>query len=206
MRNPNLDAVYSDLYRIVDDFDLEALNKRTAPGFSIDQFTINSKVSCFEQETKKLDWTRYGDHDNLPSFRSGPCPKSSGKVTDPIFDITASNHTAEPAVLSAIEVLVTSCGPVGGSEQERPTARIIPVLARFTLTIADGEDEAWGYNLLPPLQVNPQQPVRFQLRLVPRKCRGECEIENPLTYAQMRFRLVFSGNRTLATDQFTLEF
>jgi hypothetical protein len=210
---PKFEKQYWEGYTIVKNVNVDEVNKATGGGLSLDQFTIDTAISGYEETEggysayHEEQWPHLAQI--MPPWFAKPeaeePPVSPVKATDPIFDLTVSSKAAEYALLTGVELLVCFAEPWGGSEQERRPSPIVPVAARYTIRISLGQNEVWLHQLLPPLQVAPNQPTRFQLRLVPAPCK-RCELEYMAFSAVLRFRLKFSNQRSLITKQFGVSF
>jgi hypothetical protein len=100
----------------------------------------------------------------------------------PVFDVTVTNSGSEPAVLTAIEVLVSRNTPYaqGDGEETSIPSHLLPVAHRYALAIPDRylrSDYEGPFHFstaaTPPLIVPKGDPVRFQLSLnPPSACSG----------------------------------
>jgi hypothetical protein len=123
----------------------------------------------------------------------------------PVFDITVTNSGSDPAVLTAIEVLVSRNAPYaqGDGEETSVPSHLLPVAHRYAITIPDRylrSDSEGPFHFstaaTPPLIVPKGDPVRFQLSF-------NSSIGMLWIY-EMRVRLHFGPKTVVTTDKFRL--
>lgn len=132
-------------------------------------------------------------------------PSFYNKHFQPVFDVVISNPLPRPVVLTAIDVIVyRQTEYAAGDGEEPPNSGVINVMNRYTVPFGNFETDTPKYPVtettpaLPPLEIAPNRPGRFQLAL-----------DNKLGAIQIndiRLRFHFGANGTVQTDRFRLTF
>jgi hypothetical protein len=192
----------------------------------LEQFALNPSESFFEPcngrnctfgrwSGKAVHWVPSNEYWRFSGADYARSPADDKKYKDnpsfydkhfqPVFDVVISNPLPRPVVLTAIDVIVyRQTEFAAGDGEEPPNGGVIKVMNRYTVPFGNFTIDPPKYPVtettpaLPPLEIAPNRPGRFQLALDNKL--GAIEIND------IRLRFHFGANGTVQTDRFRLTF
>jgi hypothetical protein len=118
---------------------------------------------------------------------------------NPVFDLVLSNSGTGAAVLTDIEVKVIRADPAAQGDGIEARSGSLTSFARYRIAL-DSVNEECCTNLLtldPPLSIQPNDPARFQVEIVPKD--GEYQMIYELSI------VLWFGDNSTETDMFIVE-
>ena len=192
----------------------------------LEQFALNPSESFFEPCTgrsctygkwsgKAVHWVPSKEYWRFSGADYSRSPADDKKYKEnpsfydqhfqPVFDVVISNPLPRPVVLTAIDVIVyRQTEYAAGDGEEPPNSGIIKVMNRYTVPFGSFEGATPKHpvtkttSALPPLEIAPNRPGRFQLALDNKF--GAIQIN------EICLRFHFGANGTVQTNPFRLTF
>jgi hypothetical protein len=179
----------------------------STPVLQLSQFTLNPQDSLFHR-SNKFPWPHWEPTKRWHQILASPTsPLEELTRLFPVFDVTLLNRGSMTAVLGSVQLEIVEEKGWGGGDSTAGSlpVGVLGVAHRYAFDLSADmppgsvPSDTTTLDLLPPLQLSPSTPLRFQLQLISSQHTG------PMFY-KLRFRFNSVGTTPVHTDTFSVVF